>query len=604
MAKNMSDIIGELSEVKVGEVLSVNLSTPHPLYNKNKEIWKKCRDAVGGQEEIKEGATKYLPKLNGQTDPEYTNYLDRAQWFGATSRSKKAYIGMLFRKSPQLFFDKEKKEEDKEIQALFDSISSEGQSLTEFAQEAASELIDVNRCGVLVEFPTDEDALSSVSAYEYEKTIKVKNITPVISMYPAESIVNWGWKRIGKNIVPMFFVLKESEYDSYDRGTLSAVKTDIYRVLVLEPFEGSYRYKQIECEPTNTAGTSNKQQVSSISYPLKEGRYLPFIPFFVFDDQGLNFKTIKKPMINDLSNTNIGHFKNSADWENELHIVGHKTLFFPGWDKKLYGNPKIGGALAGPINGEPKMIEASSDSGIRTEMDKKKEEMAVLGSEVISSGASYIASVDTARVANSSESSTLTLLSKSLSKNLTAICRFVLAWARKPDPSMRVIINTDFFQDDIKGSELLEFMKAYQQGGISWDTYFETMKKKELYKAGTTSKQEKEAIEKSLEDQFNMADEKYLDVLEKIASIEADVQATITSSSSGQTLLSMSTGGGGSNISTSTSVKEGSMDRASARNNETPGSSNASAKKDSDENKVGNGKDPNKKKNNDDSKVE
>lgn len=571
------NLLERLSSIKVGEMIPLNITTPHPLYNENKPIWDKCRDAIGGDEDIKKAGAKYLPKLNGQTNKEYENYLNRAQWFGATSRTVDSYLGMIFRKNPQMFYDMESKSAKEIPDNFFNSITVDGSSLNEFINNVTEEIISVNRCGVLVEFPNDPRIVNAVSEYEKEEFLREHNLHPILAEYKTETIINWNWMYMDQKVIPTYFVLKEEIFNSYYPSSIVPIQTDVYRILMLEPYLDGFRYKQIKFQNVLKDSAPNNFKATEVIYPQKNGQYIPFIPFYVLDDKGVNYRTIRKPMVNDLVNTNIGHFRNSADWENELHIVGHKTLYFPGWDKKIHGNPKIGGALAGPANCEPTMIEASSDSGIKEEMNSKVEQMAVLGTERISSSNQYLSSAETAKVANASESSSLTLLATTLGKSFSLICDFVLSWAKYVDSGVNVQINKDFFQDDINGSELLEWMKAYQQGGVSWETYFYNLKKKEVYPDKWTPEKEEDAIQRALDKQFNLADEKYADVLEKIAAIRADVQATMTTTSSGQTMLSMSTQGGGANQSTSADLTNAQMEGATARNNETPGGSNATA---------------------------
>lgn len=593
MPKSIQTITEMLSNVEKGTVFPLSISTPHPLYDDNKDTWKKCRDAVEGQDAIKKGGVTYLPQMNGQEKKEYLNYLHRAQWFDATRRTRNGYMGMIYRKSPQVFYgsdvDKDKVPDPK----FWDHISSEGKSLTAFIKSATKEIIDVGRVGVLVEFPDNREiAESAVSMYDYEQKIKQKDLHPIFSLYKTEDIINWHWEYFGSTLVPVLFVLRETTYNGYQTGTISPTKSEIYRVLYLEPYEGGFRYKQIKFEPMVAGSPISKGKVQEVIYPRMNGKYIPFIPFFTFDEEGnIDYKDIGKPIINGLVDVNIGHYVNSADRENEIHMVGHKTAVFPGWDKKVYGNPRWGGALAVPKGCDPKLLEASSDSGLVTAMKDKVEQMAVLGTEILTSGG-YVASVDTARTSSATESAPLTLLVKSLSHSFTVISRFLVQWAGYEDTGINIQINTDFFQDDIKSDELLGWMKAYQQGGISWETYFYNLKKKEVYPDKVDGDTEKQQIQDSLNEQFDVAGEKYLEIMDAISQLKEDVQATITTSSSGQTLLSMSTGSGGSNISTSTEVSDSSMEGAEGRNNETPGQNNASAKDDKDKSKVDEKKDP------------
>ena len=186
MARAGVNIIEMLSNIELDQTILLDITTKHPQYDKFAPIWKKCRDAVGGQEEIKEAGREYLFQLNGQSDAQYTNYLNRSQWFDATSRTRQSYLGMTFRKSPQVFYKDDIKEENTPPKDFFDTITSEGKSLTEFIHDVTEEVITVNRCGVMVNFPTNEEAINAISEYEYEEIIKSKEIRPVMEMYKAE----------------------------------------------------------------------------------------------------------------------------------------------------------------------------------------------------------------------------------------------------------------------------------------------------------------------------------------------------------------------------------------------------------------------------------
>ena len=584
-----SDMLNLLGMAQTGDALPFSISQTHPLYNKNKPVWDKMSDAYGGQEEIKAKGTKYLPMLSGQDATEYSNYKNRALWSDYTKYTIKNYLGMIYRKAPQIFYANDTPKGSQPPKEYFDAITDQGESLVEFTQGVAEEILKTNRVGVLVDFPKMSNVgnILELTKFDYEKM----GIKPLMSMYDAFSIINWYWEYEDYKLIPKYFVLKETVYDGMQSGSIVSSESDIYRVLFLEPWEGSYRYKQIVFRE-RVVKRKTVSDVMEVITPMMNGEYISSIPFYVIDDKGINFKTIDKPMLNGLADINIGHYMNSADWENFLHMLGSPTMVFPGWDVKVYKNPRVGGALATPKGCEPKMVQASSDSSIRNEMDKKIEQMSVLGVQRLAGSSGYSASVDTARISNSSESSNLTIMVKSLSRSFTSILQFLLKWGRYDASSVYMSFNKDFFTDDIRSEDLLGWMKAYQQGGISWETYFNNLKKREVYEDGVDGDVEKERINESLKEQFDLSGERYLEILDTISGMKEDIQATITSSSSGQNLLSMSTASGGSNVSTSTEVSESGMESSGARNNETPGKSNASAKEDTDQTKVDEKKDP------------
>jgi hypothetical protein len=563
-----------------GQILNFSVNTMHPEYTEWTPIWKKCRDARIGQRAIKSAGITYLQKMNGQSPQEYENYKERAQWYGATGRTVESYLGMIYRKEPHIVIKESKSSTNVVEKELFDKdvyyslTSSKGKSFSSLSRDVVEELIVVNRVGMLIDYPSiDPMLLEGMSKFDSEKM----NYKPLLSMYKTESIINWHYEYINNIPIPVLFVLKEEIYDTASMGALSPTKVDSYRVLFLEPYfpeDGVLRgrYKEMSFIETTIKERGVEILVSSatnIGYPQKDGEYIDHIPFYIMTDTGIEFTEIKDSMIYDLSETNIGHYRNSADWENELHIVGAKTAIFPGWDKKTNGNPVLGGALACSKGCEPYMLEASSDSGNQKEMDAKEMRMSVLGAERISQKGRYMPSTETAKLNTSSEASTLTGMATFASEAFSEILTEQLQWDKNNDYVVDLTLNTDYYLDDISGDELLKWMDAYQRGGISYDIYYYNLEKKEAFPPEWDKEKELASLEESLERQTNLQDEKFISLSERLAELE-DVNSTITTTSTGNTMMSLSTAEKGAGQSTSVE-----LDTSKQRNNETSGTGGA-----------------------------
>jgi len=189
-----SDIIQLLGMAEVGDSLPISISLTHPLYDKNLSTWEKMRDAYGGEDDIKSKTTRYLSKLNGQSSEEYGNYLARALWNDAPKYTIKNYLGMIYRKAPQIFYSENISEEEKPPVNYFDKITDQGESLSEFSLDVAEEILKTNRVGVLVDFPKMNDVgnILDLTKYDYEQ----REIKPHLSLYDAFSIINWHWEYI------------------------------------------------------------------------------------------------------------------------------------------------------------------------------------------------------------------------------------------------------------------------------------------------------------------------------------------------------------------------------------------------------------------------
>jgi len=80
----------------------VPANSTHPDYDANLVGWLRSRDVIAGEDAVKTGGVKYLPRLDSQTDDEYLGYKSRACFFNATSRTCDGFLGLLFRRDPEV----------------------------------------------------------------------------------------------------------------------------------------------------------------------------------------------------------------------------------------------------------------------------------------------------------------------------------------------------------------------------------------------------------------------------------------------------------------------------------------------------------------------
>ena len=63
-------------------------NSTHPDYDASAAEWLRARDVLAGEDAVKAGGERYLPRLDSQTDEEFLAYRKRASFFNATSRTK------------------------------------------------------------------------------------------------------------------------------------------------------------------------------------------------------------------------------------------------------------------------------------------------------------------------------------------------------------------------------------------------------------------------------------------------------------------------------------------------------------------------------------
>ena len=95
-------MVGELIAVEPlrGPDATMPVNSTHPDYNAGAVDWVRARDVLAGEDAVKAGGEKYLPRLDSQTDEEFGAYVKWASFFNASARTSEAYLGLIFRRPP------------------------------------------------------------------------------------------------------------------------------------------------------------------------------------------------------------------------------------------------------------------------------------------------------------------------------------------------------------------------------------------------------------------------------------------------------------------------------------------------------------------------
>lgn len=140
---------------------------------KSKQAMLVMRDAVAGEEQIKQAQTKYLPKSAGMIKAEkqgdttgeiYKAYLSRAQYPLWVQDSLRTLIGLVSKLEPNIVI------ESSLLKSLIENATNDGFGLKQLFIRICLELLEYGRCGLLV----DVDAKG----------------VPYFALYDALSIIN------------------------------------------------------------------------------------------------------------------------------------------------------------------------------------------------------------------------------------------------------------------------------------------------------------------------------------------------------------------------------------------------------------------------------
>ncbi len=461
------------------------VTTTHDSYEDNDARWTLMRDVLSGEDRVKKGGTKYLPQPAGRTDDDYKKYRSRAQFFDATGKTADGMVGGIFRKPPKISVPVV-------LEYLIEDADGKSTSLEQLSKDACTEVIGLGRVGVLVDMPNvpqekrlDEERNMGAEARLY--------------LYRAENIINWHYARVGSmyklSRVVLLESVEEPGADEFESETV-----EVYRVLDLEQdiidgLGSGYRVRVFK------QNDGEWLQVEEHRPTLPNGERMDFIPF-TFIGAGDNTADIDKPPLLDIANVNIGHYRNSADYEDAIFMVGQPTPVITGLDaqfiEKTKGQFVIGSRAAWmlPGNASASMLESSRDlAALANAMERKEAQMVQLGARLIDSNPSGVEAAETIRLRQSGEASVLASIANNLSRGFQTVLQWASRWMGGTGEDVEFAANTDFFPARMSSADLKELVASWQGGVITYGTLFENLVAGELITAGTDVEEYEQLLE-------------------------------------------------------------------------------------------------------------
>ena len=467
-------------------------NSTHPDYDANLATWLQARDVISGEKAVKLGGIKYLPRLDSQSENEYLGYKSRACFFNATSRTCDGFLGLLFRRDPEVKLPDRHAGVGGALRVFTDDVDLMGTSLFTFCKGVAGEVLALGRCGTLIDWQGAS------------RTGKDGESRAYVVRYAAEDILNWQTQRInGRNVVTMIALREQMERpDELDPFILKVTET--VRVLKLEQLaDGSTRYL-VEIWQNNPADKNTGWTLTENRVPLRLGKPLPLIPF-VFHGPRNALPDVDKMPLADIIFVNLDHYRLDADYKHGLHFTALPTAWVAGFDKK--DDLHIGsstawvsdtvGAVAGFLE-----FKGHGLSTFENAQSRDERLMALLGSRMLEDTKRVGETADAIELRQAGENSILMTLALSLSDSISQVLRWVYWWnSTEPFPEdvsedlVLLQINTDFTAKGLTSLELTAIVSAWQAGAISQATMFDLFRKGEVLPTGRTDAEEKNLVQ-------------------------------------------------------------------------------------------------------------
>jgi len=471
----------------------MQINTEHPNYTKLKAARRMMRDCIAGGDAVKAQDIRktYLPGFEDDpNDTRYDKYITRAIFAEYTGLAIDKTVGAIFRKESTV-------ELPAAMEYLLEDATGCGQSLEQFAKQVTNEVNAVGVYGILTEYPQKNEAIDD---QEKEQAFDLK---ARFKGYTSENIYNWRSKFVqGKEVLTQVRLI---EY--YENITSEFTSTDELRYRILDLFDpltklpGSGIYRQ------RIYDKSGGKLGEDIFPRNGKGQYWDRIPF-VFVGAENNTTSVQPMPFYGLAVINLGHYRNSADYEEGLHIRMQGTLILnignmTGDQFKVQNGEsiKIGARRAIIVGdgGGGELLQMESDGAGINAMEKKQEQMESFGLTLFQPGSAQ-KTAEEARIKASSESSVMSTvvgnISEGIEESIENACEFMGANPEEAEFSL----NREFFPDSITAQDAAMLQALKDDGVISIIDLRSKLRKSGTIDPSRTDKEIDDDIKKELKD--------------------------------------------------------------------------------------------------------
>jgi hypothetical protein len=455
------------------------VNTPRQEFIDVQPVWERLRNTFTGRDAIIKAGTKYTPALPGATAEQQNAYLTRGNFFNAVARTTHGLIGAIFQKAPEI-------EIQKNFEYWLDDITMTNVTFDMFALDALHDVMLMGRYGVLIEMAAK------------------KTGRPYMVGYRAENVVNWRTDRVEGDELLTLVVMKETVDEPKEDDNFIEDDVIQYRVLRLELDGENRRYTQQLWRQEDGEGDFLPYGEEII--PLRRGTPLTFIPF-VFLGPWHSTSRIEKPPLQDLADVNLGHWRNSCDHEQGLHLVALPTPWVSGMRTSSVDDEadqlKIGPSVVWQLDaqGGAGMLEFTGAGlkSIVTAMDEKKQQMATLGARVLEMQPQHAETATAITIRHAGEYASLRTMAQAGEQGLTMALQIAVWWySTEENPSdvpVSVLLNKDFVNVKAKPEEIKTALLAMQSGDLSYETFWHILTEGGWTREGITADEERQQIE-------------------------------------------------------------------------------------------------------------
>lgn len=433
------------------------VDTPRADYKAMTEVWCRLRDCMNGRDAVLKSGEVYVPSLPALDATANSAYRKRGSFYPAISRTVYGLAGMVFQKSPTF------KLPDRFVPYLKD-ITLSNVTMEMFTLEAAHETMLVGRHGVLIDMAKQSPAPAPVI-----------ELRPYVVGYPAESIINWRTSRIGGDERLTMVVLQEQVETSNPKDPFVLDCAVQYRVCEL--VNGVYTQQIWQKDGKDD---TKFIKVGDAITPTRRGEPLNFIPFIFLAPTHVTSEIAQPPLI-DLADVNLGHWRNSVDYEYGMHLTALPTPWCSGVKDADQANMKIGPSVVWVLGegGQAGMLEFNGTGlkSIADAMEAKEKQMASLGARMLETPTKLNETATATLIRHSGDYANLRTIAQSVEQGFTMVLQTVAWWMGMEEQPQDVKdasceLNKEFAAVQVDSQTVQVALAAVQAGKMSYKTFY------------------------------------------------------------------------------------------------------------------------------------
>ncbi|WOE82678.1 DUF4055 domain-containing protein [Pseudomonas protegens] len=194
------------------------------------------------------------------------------------------------------------------------------------------------------------------------------------------------------------------------------------------------------------------------------------IPFQFLGSEN-NDASIDDSPLYDMAEINIGHYRNSADYEDAAYLMGQPQVYMAGLDEQWVKMLEEKGIYFGsrailplPQNGTASILQAQANTMIKEAMDTKEDQLIALGARLIERG-SAVKTATQADNDSAAEHSVLSLILSNVSEAYSQCLEWMGEFLNVAGESLYKL-NQDFTQISVDPAILSALFNAVQGGRL------------------------------------------------------------------------------------------------------------------------------------------